>query len=75
MIANVSPGASCSEHTLNTLRYADRVKELKAEKAKTTAKEDQLSKMLMLPRQKVNSTKYNVGGGNKSNRVRNEMKN
>jgi kinesin family member 2/24 len=28
MIANISPLASCSEHTLNTLRYADRVKEL-----------------------------------------------
>jgi kinesin family protein 2/24 len=40
MIANVSPGASCSEHSLNTMRYADRVKELKAEKAKTSAKED-----------------------------------
>ncbi len=23
MIANVSPGLSCSEHTLNTMRYAD----------------------------------------------------
>lgn len=29
MIANVSPANSCVEHTLNTLRYADRVKELK----------------------------------------------
>ncbi|XP_031562476.1 kinesin-like protein KIF2A [Actinia tenebrosa] len=28
MIAMVSPGMSCCEHTLNTLRYADRVKEL-----------------------------------------------
>jgi kinesin family protein 2/24 len=28
MIAMVSPGFSCCEHTLNTLRYADRVKEL-----------------------------------------------
>ena len=31
MIANVSPAASCCEHTLNTLRYGDRVKELKKE--------------------------------------------
>lgn len=31
MIANISPAASCCEHTLNTLRYADRVKELKKE--------------------------------------------
>ena len=29
MIANVSPAASCCEHTLNTLRYGDRVKEMK----------------------------------------------
>ena len=33
MIANVSPAASCCEHTLNTLRYADRVKELKKDLA------------------------------------------
>lgn len=26
MIANISPTSSCVEHTLNTLRYADRVK-------------------------------------------------
>lgn len=29
MIGNISPGIGCSEHTLNTLRYADRVKEMK----------------------------------------------
>lgn len=29
MIANISPSSSNCEHTLNTLRYADRVKELK----------------------------------------------
>jgi len=28
MISMISPGISCCEHTLNTLRYADRVKEL-----------------------------------------------
>ncbi|KAG0218460.1 Kinesin-like protein kif24 [Mortierella sp. GBA43] len=32
MVATVSPNNSNSEHTLNTLRYADRVKELKADK-------------------------------------------
>jgi kinesin family member 2/24 len=30
MIANVSPAANCCEHALNTLRYADRVKDLKS---------------------------------------------
>ncbi|XP_041854718.1 uncharacterized protein LOC121648582 [Melanotaenia boesemani] len=29
MIANISPGHPATEHTLNTLRYADRVKELR----------------------------------------------
>jgi len=29
MIGNISPASSCCEHTLNTLRYADRVKELR----------------------------------------------
>ena len=33
MIANISPASLCCEHTLNTLRYADRVKELKKEAA------------------------------------------
>ena len=33
MIANVSPALSCCEPTLNTLRYADRVKELKKDPA------------------------------------------
>ena len=32
MIANISPCLSCIEHTLNTLRYADRVKELRKSK-------------------------------------------
>jgi kinesin family protein 2/24 len=49
MIGNVSPSLSCCEHTLNTLRYADRVKELKKSgvKGQPKSKED----ILMLPRQ------------------------
>jgi kinesin family protein 2/24 len=36
MVANISPASSCCENTLNTLRYADRVKELKKEYGKMT---------------------------------------
>ena len=52
MIANVSPTFSCCEHTLNTLRYADRVKELKKGNSSTTVSQQfgNLSDMLMLPR-------------------------
>ena len=35
MIGNISPSESSSEQTLNTLRYADRVKELKKPADKT----------------------------------------
>lgn len=34
----ISPGLLSCEHSLNTLRYADRVKELAADPAETTAK-------------------------------------
>ena len=50
MIANVSPGASCWENTLNSLRYADRVKELKNENRDK-------SDSLMLARNGTNTTK------------------
>lgn len=39
MIANISPNGSSSEHTLNTLRYADRVKELGAPANQAAAKQ------------------------------------
>jgi len=68
MIANISPCLSCSEHTLNTLRYADRVKELRKEKfekdnLQNHGYKDQseaLAHMLMMPRQHSKSIKYNV---------------
>ena len=57
MIAAVSPALTCCEPTLNTLRYADRVKELKKDPALKRAAEkgDDLSKELMLARQNKNS--------------------
>lgn len=45
MIGNISPALSNTEYTLNTLRYADRVKELKKDPKERTKNE------LMLPRQ------------------------
>lgn len=67
MIGNISPSIINSEHTLNTLRYADRVKELRREKnddvtmdSTTNNPSDVLAKMLMMPRQHNNTVKYKV---------------
>lgn len=67
MIANISPSINNSEHTLNTLRYADRVKELRKEKSDeimtestTNNPSEMLAKMLMMPRQHNNTVKYKV---------------
>lgn len=57
MIGNISPASSACEHTLNTLRYADRVKELKRptnENSVPLSQEDLLAQQLMLPRQASN---------------------
>jgi hypothetical protein len=53
MIANISPAGANVEHTLNTLRYADRVKELK--KGEKGNKEDVKMKEMMLARQQKNT--------------------
>jgi kinesin family member 2/24 len=67
MIANISPCLSCSEHTLNTLRYADRVKELRKDRSDrenlvNSDKDPQevLAQLMMMPRQHTKTIKYNV---------------
>ena len=75
MIANISPALGCSEHTLNTLRYADRVKELRAkpdiklgqgnvnlnfEKKEKMGMPEDLATIMMMPRQHNNTVKYEV---------------
>ena len=62
MIGNISPSSNCSEQSLNTLRYADRVKELKKGKEKGVEKDkrDELAKQLMLPRMNKNANKIMV---------------
>ena len=62
MIANVSPASGCCEHTLNTLRYGDRVKELKKDGAQaggssTANRQTQKERELGLARQQRNVTK------------------
>ena len=55
MIGNISPCSSSCEHTLNTLRYADRVKELRKpgnfDLDNKMSNLDMLAQQLMLPRQ------------------------
>jgi len=63
MIANISPSAGNCEHTLNTLRYADRVKELKKTGSKAHRNmQDMLADSLMLPRVPSTTSKRPVSG-------------
>jgi kinesin family protein 2/24 len=57
MIANISPASTSCEDTINTLRYADRVKELKKDpNSKPVTAEEKKAKEMMLARNK-NQTK------------------
>jgi hypothetical protein len=52
MIAMVSPGSQSADHSLNTLRYADRVKEFKADK------EEKLDDLVSPTEKKVTEPTY-----------------
>jgi len=87
MIANISPCLSCSEHTLNTLRYADRVKELRkgrhdnnngnnnfnTNKTKKNKESDLLAELLMMPRNAGPNIKYDVQIKNNINDSNNNL--
>jgi len=75
MVGNISPAISSCEHTLNTLRYADRVKELKKphDQSAPLNAADKLARELMLPRLNGNSTKQMIDTNpNKPNIVHDE---
>ena len=59
MIGNVSPSSASSENTLNTLRYADRVKQLR-KPTEGSSKEDKMAKEMMLPRQNKNAIRIMI---------------
>ena len=60
MIANVSPANSCCENTLNTLRYADRVKELKKGDSSKLSKDEIKQKELGLARNHANMQQVRI---------------
>lgn len=78
MIANISPALSCSEHTLNTLRYADRVKELRGKGDVSIGtgnvnlnydpmKKGNITNEIMMPRLHNKTIKYTVDNENSLN--------
>ncbi|KAG9285821.1 hypothetical protein G9A89_013246 [Geosiphon pyriformis] len=65
MIATISPNQTNSEHTLNTLRYADRVKELKSEQDRN----DRVGDGLEIPQDLPGLTEYHKAGYNSEDQL------
>ncbi|CAD8070677.1 unnamed protein product [Paramecium primaurelia] len=70
MIGNISPSSQSSEHTLNTLRYADRVKELKKPENRLF-QGDLMQRELMLARQTKNITRKQFNEEDDQENIRN----
>ncbi|KAM3611672.1 uncharacterized protein V6R79_022300 [Siganus canaliculatus] len=58
MIANISPGHLATEHTLNTLRYADRVKELKGHRG---LRRGRRAKTIPSPKHNLSNSDSSIG--------------
>jgi hypothetical protein len=71
MIGNISPSSSSSEHTLNTLRYADRVKELRAKQQNLNFPNGEFSPKLYKP----NNIEIPFKNGFKLNTTKNSRNN
>ncbi|XP_014853718.1 PREDICTED: uncharacterized protein LOC106924499 isoform X1 [Poecilia mexicana] len=72
MIANISPGHSATEHTLNTLRYADRVKELRGQNGPIARKR---SRSIMARSDNSNTGNRRNVGTSKNPKLGNQSKN
>ena len=84
MIGNISPSSSSSEHTLNTLRYADRVKELRAKQQNLNISNVEMSPKVFKPYNvnvpikycpKINTTKNSRNNSKKNSIVVNKSMN
>ena len=74
MIGNISPSSSSSEHTLNTLRYADRVKELRAKQQNLNFPNGEFSPKLYKPNIEIpfkNGFKLNTTKNSRNNSKKN----
>ena len=62
MIANVSPASGSCEHTLNTLRYAYRVKELRDDAKSSTAEKSGKDESSLRPSEARRATRFAADG-------------
>jgi kinesin family protein 2/24 len=67
MIANISPALSSCEHTLNTLRYSERIKELKKGQKRQGMKERELG--LARTQKKANTSVINMNAQSQNDQI------